>query len=91
VKTIAAVAFVVLLAGVAACGSSDVDADDFRSALNDRTDLKAREVDCVVDATFDQFDQETINELYTASDREDLSDAAEKRFERIVEGCVTDD
>jgi hypothetical protein len=88
VKPIAALAVGLLLAGAAACGSSDVDADTFRSALQDRTDLTAAEARCVVDETFAVFEQDAINDLYTASDREDLADGDEQRFEEIVEGCV---
>jgi hypothetical protein len=87
VKSIAGVAVAVLLIG-AACGSSDVKADTFRSALKDRTDLTDAEARCVVDKAYDAFDQEEINKLYTASDRKDLDDQDEQRFEKIVEGCV---
>ena len=87
-KRIAAAAGALLLI-CAACGSSDVDADAFKKALKDRTDLTEAEASCVVDKTFDTFDQDTINDLYTASDRKDLDDKAETRFEAIVKGCVT--
>jgi hypothetical protein len=87
VRSITAVAFAVLLAAVA-CGSSDVSRDSFSSALQERTELTKAQVTCVVDKTFDAFDQDAINDLYTASDRKDVANADEKRFEKIVEGCV---
>jgi hypothetical protein len=87
VRSISAVVFAIALAAVA-CGSSDVSRDSFSSALEDRTDLTKAEVNCVVDKTFDTFDQDAINDLYTAADVSDVSDADEKAFEKIVEGCV---
>ena len=86
-KPITAVAFALLLA-LSACGSSDVSKDSFRSALDDRTDLTKAQVSCVVDDTFDTFDQDAINDLYTSSDRKDLADKDEQQFEKIVKGCV---
>ena len=86
-KPITAVAFALLLA-VAACGSSDVSKDSFRSALDDRTDLTKAQLDCVVDDTFSTFDQDAINDLYTASDQEDVADTDEQKFQKIVEGCL---
>jgi hypothetical protein len=88
VKWIAGVALAVFLVGTASCGSSDVKADTFKSALQDRTDLTKAEASCVVDKTYKSFDQDTINDLYTASDRKDLADSDEQKFEKIVEGCV---
>ena len=79
---------VALLIAVAACGSSDVDEDAFRKGLSDRTDLTKSEVDCVVDKTFDTFDQSAINDLYTAADRKDVADSDEQQFEKIVKDCV---
>ena len=86
-KTIAAVAFALLLA-CAACGTSDVKADTFRNALDERTELTKTEVRCVVDKTYETFDQTEINDLYTPSDRKDLADGDETKFEKIVESCV---
>jgi len=88
VKWIAGAALAVLLCGAAACGSSDVKADTFKSALKDRTDLTNAEATCVVTKTFKVFDQSTINDLYTASDQKDLDAKDQQRFEAIVEGCV---
>jgi len=87
VKPITAVVFALLLAA-AACGSSDVTKDSFSSALEERTDLTKAQVRCVVDETFDSFDQDAINDLYTASDTDDVADADEQEFQKIVEGCV---
>ncbi len=87
VRSIAAVVFALLLATVA-CGSSDVKQETFRDALKDRTDLTNAQVTCVVNKTFDEFDQDAINDLYTSSDRKDLADADEQQFEKIVKGCV---
>ena len=86
-KPITAVAFALLLA-LSACGSSDVSKDSFRSALDDRTDLTKAQLDCVVDDTFTTFDQDAINDLYTASDKKDVADADEQKFQKIVEGCL---
>jgi hypothetical protein len=88
VKWIAGVALAVFLFGAAACGSSDVKADTFKSALQDRTNLTKAEATCVVDKTYKTFDQNTINDLYTASDQKDLDAKDQKKFEAIVEGCV---
>jgi hypothetical protein len=88
VKSIAGVVFALVLVGAAACGTSDVKADTFKNALKDRTELTDAEATCVVDKTYDTFDQDVINDLYTASDREDLDNKDEQRFEKIVEGCV---
>jgi hypothetical protein len=87
VKPITAVAFALLLV-LTACGSSDVSEDSFRSALDDRTDLTKAQLDCVVDDTFSTFDQDAINDLYTASDQKDVADADEQKFQKIVEGCL---
>ena len=86
-RSIAAVVFALLLATVA-CGSSDVKKETFSEALSKRTDLTNAQVSCVVDDTFDTFDQDTINDLYTSSDRKDLADKDEQQFEKIVKGCV---
>ena len=56
-KWIAGAALAVLLCGAAACGSSDVRADTFKSTLKDRTDLTDAEATCVVTKTFKVFDQ----------------------------------
>ena len=85
VRSIAAVVFALLLA-TAACGSSDVKRRRSSDALKDRTDLTNAQVTCVVNETFDTFDQDTINDLYTSSDRKDLADKDEQQFEKIVEG-----
>lgn len=85
-RTIAAVA--VALLAVAACGTSDVKADTFRKALDERTELTKAQIRCVVDKTYTTFEQPEINDLYTASDRKDLPDGDETRFEKIIEGCV---
>jgi hypothetical protein len=87
VRSIAAIVFALLLATVA-CGSSDVKRDTFSDALAERTDLTEAQVTCVVDKTFDSFDQDAINDLYTSSDRKDLADEDELKFEKIVKGCV---
>ena len=87
VRSIAAVVFALLLA-TAACGSSDVKQETFSDALKDRTDLTNAQVICVVNETFDTFDQDAINDLYTSSDRKDLADKDEQQFEKIVKGCV---
>jgi uncharacterized tellurite resistance protein B-like protein len=87
VRTIVAAA-VALGIALAACGTSDVERDTFRSALRENTDLRDGEVDCVVRETYEALDQEAINDLYTAADREDLPDRDEQRFEAIVEDCV---
>ena len=87
-KWIAGAALAVLLCGAAACGSSDVKADTFKSALKDRTDLTNAEATCVVTKTYKAFDQAAINDLYTASDQKDLDASDQKKFETIVEGCV---
>jgi hypothetical protein len=87
VKPITAVAFALLLV-LSACGSSDVSKDSFRSALDDRTDLTKAQLDCVVEDTFDTFDQDAINDLYTASDKKDVADKDEQKFQKIVEGCL---
>jgi hypothetical protein len=88
VKRIAGTALALLLCGAAACGSSDVKADTFRKALDERTDLTKAQLTCVVDKTFETFDQSTINDLYTASDKEDLAAKDQRRFEAIVKGCI---
>jgi len=87
VRSIAAVVFALLLAS-AACGSSDVTKETFSDALAERTDLTKAQVTCVVDETFDTFDQDAINDLYTSSDRKELADKDEQQFEKIVKGCV---
>ena len=87
VRSIAAVVFALLLATVA-CGSSDVKRDTFSDALAERTDLTKAQLDCVVDDTFSTFDQDAINDLYTASDQKDVADADEQKFQKIVEGCL---
>jgi hypothetical protein len=87
VRSIAAVVFGLLLAA-AACGSSDVTKETFSDALSERTELTKAQVSCVVDDTFDTFDQDAINDLYTSSDRKDLGDKDEQQFEKIVEDCV---
>jgi hypothetical protein len=87
VKSFAAIAFALLLA-CAACGTSDVKSETFRKALEERTELTKAEVGCVVDETYKTFDQDQINDLYTASDRKDLPNGDETRFEKIVQGCV---
>jgi len=87
VRSIAAVVFALLLATVA-CGSSDVERDTFSDALAERTDLTKAQVTCVVNKTYDAFDQDAINDLYTSSDRKDLADKDEQQFEKIVKGCV---
>ena len=87
VRSIAAVVFALLLA-TAACGSSDVSEDTFSDALQERTELTKAQVTCVVNETFDTFDQDAINDLYTSSDRKDLADKDEQQFEKIVKGCV---
>ena len=87
-KWIAAAALALALCGAAACGTSDVKADTFKSALKDRTDLTDAEATCVVSKTYKAFDQSTINDLYTASDQKDLDAKDQKKFEAIVEGCV---
>ena len=87
-RTIVAAAVAVVLA-LSACGTSDVERDTFASALRDNTDLKDREVDCVVEKTYGALDQDAINDLYTAADRDDLADGDQKKFESIVKGCVT--
>ena len=79
---------IALLLALAACGSSDVDAKAFKKGLDDRTDLKPTEINCVVDKTFATFDQDAINDLYTAADRKDVADKDEQQFEKIVKGCV---
>jgi hypothetical protein len=87
VRSIAAVVFALLLA-TAACGSSDVERETFSDALEERTDLTKAQVTCVVNETFDTFEQDAINDLYTSSERKDLADKDEQRFEKIVAGCV---
>jgi hypothetical protein len=87
VRSIAAVVFALLLATVA-CGSSDVERETFSDALDERTELTKAQVTCVVNETFDTFDQDAINDLYTSSERKDLADKDEQQFEKIVAGCV---
>ena len=86
-RSIAAVVFALLLA-TAACGSSDVKQRDVQRCARGRTDLTKAQVTCVVNETFDTFDQDAINDLYTSSDRKDLADKDEQQFEKIVKGCV---
>ena len=61
--------------------------ETFSDGLSERTELTKAQVSCVVD-TFDTFDQDAINDLYTSSDRKDLGDKDEQQFEKIVEDCV---
>ena len=42
----------------------------------------------MVDDTFDTFDQDAINDLYTVLGPKDVADEDEQKFQKIVEGCV---
>jgi hypothetical protein len=87
-KAPAALLFAVALILATACGSSDVKADKFADALADKTKLSETEAKCVTDKVFADFDQSTINKLYTANDVSDIGKADAGKFEDIVKDCA---
>lgn len=89
-KTIAAsLIAIALLAGVTACGSSDVSKSKFKSELVDKSGLTEAQATCVTDKIYEEFDQGEINDLYSADTEADLPDGLAEDFTAQITSCVT--
>jgi hypothetical protein len=76
---------VVLVLGLAACGSDDVSKETFQSDLEDEAELSEAQASCMVDYLYDELDQDQINELYAD---EELSAEVDEASTAAVEECA---
>jgi hypothetical protein len=85
-RRIAATVAVAALA-LSACSSNDAKRSDVVDAMTD-AGLTDEQADCIGDGFDAEFDQDTLNDLASASEPADFPEGTEEKVDAIIDECV---
>lgn len=90
VRCISAAALGPVLIGIGACGGGgDISKEKFAAEIRSEAGLTDEQSTCVVDAVYSEFEQDDINDLYSANEADDMGDGVYEKFTGLIVDCAT--